>query len=65
MHYVGLPQSLSHPEQRYTGLTSGLRARLAKHNEGGVPHPAKYRPWAVWSFFAYSTREQAAQSSVT
>lgn len=44
MHYVYLLQSESHPAERYVGLTSDLKARLAKHNEGGVLHTSKYRP---------------------
>ena len=35
MHYVYLIRSESHPDETYIGLTSDLRARIAKHNEGG------------------------------
>lgn len=61
MHYVYLLQSQSHPEQRYIGLTSDLKARLAKHNAGGVPHTSKFTPWGLRTYVAFSTREQAAQ----
>lgn len=40
MHYVYLIRSESHPDETYIGLTSDLRARIAKHNEGGSPHTA-------------------------
>jgi len=60
MHYVYLLQSESHPDQRYVGLTGDLKARLSKHNAGEVPHTAKFRPWALKSYTAFLTREQAA-----
>ena len=60
MHYVYLLRSESSPNQRYIGLTSNLRSRLAKHNEGGVSHTSKFRPWALQAYVAFTTREQAA-----
>ena len=60
VHYVYLIQSQSAPTQRYVGLTSDLRARLAKHNEGGVPHTSKFKPWTLRTYVAFTTREQAA-----
>jgi putative endonuclease len=61
MHYVYLLRSQSHPEQRYTGLTMDIRARLAKHNEGAVPHTSRYRPWHLQAYIAFTAREQAAE----
>ena len=60
MHYVYLLRSESDPLQTYIGLTDDLKARLAKHNEGGSPHTAKHRPWALVSYLAFSSRDQAA-----
>lgn len=60
MHYVYLIRSQSHPDETYIGLTSDLRARIAKHNEGGSPHTAKFRPWNLVSYLAFSSRDQAA-----
>jgi putative endonuclease len=60
MHYVYLIQSLSHPTQRYTGLTSDLKTRLKKHNEGGVPYTSKFYPWKLETYLGFSSREQAA-----
>ena len=34
MFYTYILRSLLHPEQRYIGSTSDLKARLAKHNAG-------------------------------
>jgi len=59
MFYTYILRSLSHTEQRYIGSTSDLRKRLIKHNEGGVPHTAKFRPWKVEAYFAFETKEKA------
>ena len=61
VHYVYLLRSTSHPEQRYVGLADDLRARLGQHNAGEVPHTAKFRPWALQSYSAFLTREQASR----
>ncbi|MBC2603437.1 GIY-YIG nuclease family protein [Puniceicoccus vermicola] len=45
--YVYILRSTSAKDAHYTGCTNDLDARLQKHNEGGVPHTAKYRPWIV------------------
>lgn len=60
MHYVYLLQSESHPAERYTGRTSDLKARILKHNEGGVPHTSKYRPWRLQTYLAFQSETQAA-----
>ncbi len=60
MHYVYLLQSQSHAAQRYVGLTSDLKSRLNRHNEGSVTHTSKFRPWGVRTYVAFSGREQAA-----
>ncbi|HEY3441963.1 MAG TPA: GIY-YIG nuclease family protein [Paludibaculum sp.] len=61
MHYVYLLRSQTHPAQLYVGRTSDLKARLQKHNEGGVQHTSKYRPWTLQTYLAFLTREQAAE----
>ncbi|MGC4048278.1 MAG: GIY-YIG nuclease family protein [Paludibaculum sp.] len=60
MHYVYLLQSQTHPTERYTGLTSDLKARLQKHNEGGSPHTSQHRPWNLQTYVAFQTKTQAA-----
>lgn len=60
MKYVYLLQSISHPEQRYVGLTSDLDKRLAAHNAGQSPHTAKFRPWKLASFHAFVDEAMAA-----
>jgi len=61
MHYVYLLQSQSHQKRRYVGLTSDLKFRLTKHNEGGVPHTAKFLPGTLRGYTAFQSREQAAE----
>ncbi len=41
------------------GITQELRGRLVKHNAGHVPHTAKYRPWRLKTYVAFSESEQA------
>jgi predicted GIY-YIG superfamily endonuclease len=49
--YVYILESIQNPERHYTGCTTNLEARLKKHNEGGVPHTTKYRPWRFETVF--------------
>jgi len=57
--YVYILQSLSETERFYTGITDDLRARLSKHNSGSVTHTAKYRPWRIKSYVAFSDADRA------
>ncbi|MCF3652283.1 GIY-YIG nuclease family protein [Synoicihabitans lomoniglobus] len=59
MHYVYQIESISHAGERYIGSTADLKARLIKHNEGGSPHTAKYRPWKLVSYQAFESPEKA------
>jgi predicted GIY-YIG superfamily endonuclease len=45
-HYVYLLTSEC-GAHHYVGITTDLKARLEKHNEGGVAHTAKNKPWRV------------------
>jgi len=45
MYYVYLLRSLSHPDQKYVGITEDLKKRHADHNNGFSKHTAKYMPW--------------------
>jgi predicted GIY-YIG superfamily endonuclease len=58
--YVYVLQSCVDAGRHYTGLTDNLEKRLKKHNEGGVPHTAKYRPWKIRTATAFEERERAA-----
>ncbi|ABI66108.1 excinuclease ABC, C subunit-like protein [Maricaulis maris MCS10] len=58
MHDVYLIES-SVAGERYTGCTSDLKARLARHNAGGSPHTAKFRPWKLVSYLAFQSKGAA------
>jgi putative endonuclease len=58
MKYVYILESLE-AEHFYIGITDDLRARLAKHNAGEVPHTSKYRPWRLKSYIAFSDEARA------
>jgi len=59
MHYVYLLESEPEPDRRYVGLTIDLRQRLQDHNAGKSSHTAKYRPWRVVTYVAFSNRSKA------
>ena len=58
-HYVYLLVSEQDPARHYTGCTTDLTARLAKHNSGSVPHTAKYRPWRMETAIAFREADKA------
>jgi predicted GIY-YIG superfamily endonuclease len=58
--YVYILESLDF-EHFYVGLADDLRARLAKHNAGEVPHTSKYRPWRIRTYIAFSDEQQAVE----
>lgn len=59
MKYVYILQSLLDSSRYYTGITDDLVARLTTHNSGTVPHTAKFRPWRVKTYVAFSDDERA------
>ena len=58
-HYVYILQSLSKPDQVYTGRTEDLKRRLAEHNAGRVPHTSKFVPWEIRAATAFKDLEKA------
>jgi predicted GIY-YIG superfamily endonuclease len=59
VHYVYLLQSERLPDQRYTGVTCDLKARLAAHNAGRSIHTSKFAPWRLVTYVAFSERRKA------
>jgi len=59
MKYVYLLQSVDYQDETYVGLTDDLRSRFAAHNAGRSPHTAKYRPWRLVSYIAFSDEHKA------
>jgi predicted GIY-YIG superfamily endonuclease len=58
MKYVYILQSLLDADRFYTGVTDGLRARLAKHNAGEVTHTAKHRPWRIKTYVGFTNQQR-------
>jgi predicted GIY-YIG superfamily endonuclease len=59
MTYVYLLESVAFPGQIYVGRTNDLRGRLADHNAGKSPHTAKYKPWRLVTYIAFSDEAKA------
>lgn len=47
MRNVYLLASEAFANQRYVGVTSDFKKRLADHNAGKSPHSSKYVPWKL------------------
>ena len=58
-HYVYILVDEATGTHFYVGCTEDLKARLEKHNTGGVPHTAKFRPWRIKTAIAFDDREKA------
>ncbi|HTT98167.1 MAG TPA: GIY-YIG nuclease family protein [Rhizomicrobium sp.] len=61
MKYVYFLESISHPDQNYVGLADDVLARLEKHNAGGSPHTAKFKPWRLTTYVAFSDPGRAVE----
>ncbi len=59
MKYVCILQSTAFPDRFYTGITEDLEGRLKRHNAGEVPHTAKFTPWRLKTYVAFSDEAQA------
>lgn len=59
MYYVYLIRSIEYPSEHYVGYTEDLRQRLQTHNQGGSPHTAKFRPWQLETYLAFTTQAKA------
>jgi predicted GIY-YIG superfamily endonuclease len=61
VQYVYLLESLSVSGARYVGTTSDLKRRLLEHNAGRSQHTAKFRPWRIATYLAFSDETKAAE----
>lgn len=59
MHDVYLLQSHAHAEKRYVGRTTDLKRRLVDHNSGKSRHTAKFAPWRLVTYVAFSDQDKA------
>jgi predicted GIY-YIG superfamily endonuclease len=58
MKYVYLLQSIDFPDETYVGLTDDLRTSFTAHNSGRSPHTAKYKPWRLVTYIAFSNEQK-------
>jgi putative endonuclease len=54
MRYVYLLRSEVVAGERYVGITSDLKRRLAEHNSGKSLHTSKFAPWKLVTYVAFS-----------
>ena len=59
MWYVYLLESEITEGERYVGITSDLKRRLAEHNAGKSSHTSKFRPWRIVTYMAFSNQAKA------
>jgi predicted GIY-YIG superfamily endonuclease len=63
VYYVYLLESGKVAGQRYVGLTSDLRRRLAEHNAGKSSYTSKFGPWRLATYVAFSDEHKVLLSS--
>ena len=61
MYYVYILQSIINPEKHYTGFTENIDKRLIKHNNGEVPHTAKFKPWQILVYLVFESKKKAME----
>ncbi|NOT38947.1 MAG: GIY-YIG nuclease family protein [Alphaproteobacteria bacterium] len=61
MFYVYLIQSEDFPQHRHVGFTTDLKQRIKTHNAGGSVHTAKYKPWRLVGYHAFSDKRKAQE----
>ena len=59
MHYTYILQSISNPNNFYTGFTSDLKRRLKEHNSGKSIYTNKFLPWKIKNYVAFEDKEKA------
>ena len=59
MHYVYSLKSLAIEGRYYIGRSSDITKRLQDHNGGKCLHTAKYRPWKLEAYVAFTCQKKA------
>jgi predicted GIY-YIG superfamily endonuclease len=57
--YVYLIESRLPARERYVGLTTDLKQRVAEHNAGRSRYTSTYRPWRLVAYVAFAERSKA------
>jgi putative endonuclease len=63
-YYVYILESISTPDNHYTGFTTDLRARLKEHNYGHCPHTSKYVPWKIKNAISFTDKQKALRFEI-
>jgi predicted GIY-YIG superfamily endonuclease len=58
VYYVYLIESLCVKGERYVGMTTVLKQRLREHNQERSYHTAKFSPWKLITYVAFTDRGQ-------
>ena len=61
MWYVYIIRSSSSPEQTYVGASSDLKQRITDHNAGKSTHTAKFTPWELVWYSAFTDKFRALE----
>ena len=59
MWYVYIIRSIEFPDQEYIGATEDLKRRIPEHNAGRSRHTAKFKPWRLNTYLAFSDKSRA------
>lgn len=59
MHYVYIMKSLQNDSRIYVGYSTNLKTRIKAHNFGQTIHTAKYKPWKLIYYCAFSDMDKA------
>ncbi len=54
LHFVYIIESESSPGRFYVGSTTDLDRRFEEHNSGKSTHTAKFTPWRLVTYIAFS-----------
>jgi predicted GIY-YIG superfamily endonuclease len=57
--FVYILANAADAEHFHVGMTQDVHVRLVAHNAGQVPHTAKFRPWRLKTYIAFSDRARA------
>ena len=61
MYYVYRIQSLSYPNQIYTGFTTNITQRLIGHNQKQCRYTSCFTPWKLVFYVAFEEKKKALQ----
>ena len=57
--YVYHIETLSAQGERHVGMTTDLKQRLREHDQGKSSHTAKFIPWKLITYLAFTDRARA------